>query len=86
MRHGYGRRAGSCRITPSDSHAGIGRAGKGVSTQSSFKCCADPASWMVWGKFLSSLGGSYKLNQTQVIASGKVWGFLRFFVGRGTDF
>jgi len=50
-------------------------------TPSSVKQSADPASQMVWDQSLSSLGGPYKLNQTQAIASGKVWGFLRYFWG-----
>lgn len=36
---------------------------------------------MVWDQFLSSPGHPYKLDQTQVIALGKVVGILSFFWG-----
>lgn len=58
---------------------GLAELGRESRTQSSFKRCADLASQMVWDEFLSSPGDPYKLNPTQVIALGKVWGFLRFF-------
>lgn len=65
---------------------GLAEPGRELRTQSSFKWCADPASWMVWDEFLSSLGGPVQVESDSSHSFRENMGLSQIFLGRGTDF
>lgn len=78
---GCGRRLGSCGITPSDMHTRFGKAGKGTEDSEQLQTVQRPCFLDGLGRAPELLGGPVQVNQTQAIALGKVWGFLRFSGG-----